>query len=47
MHVAVSPVFLGEGENLFKGINLLELGYNVEENISTENATHLIIKKEN
>jgi dihydrofolate reductase len=45
MHIAVSPVFLGEGENLFREINLLELGYNIVENISTENATHLLIKK--
>jgi dihydrofolate reductase len=45
LHIAISPVFLGVGENLFRGINLLDLGYNIAENISTENATHLIIKK--
>jgi dihydrofolate reductase len=27
MHLAVSPVLLGEGENLFAGINLHQLGY--------------------
>ncbi|MCB0751295.1 MAG: dihydrofolate reductase family protein [Ignavibacteriae bacterium] len=45
MHIVVSPIFLGDGENLFSGINLLDLGYNISEKISTENATHLIIKK--
>lgn len=45
LHIAVSPVFLGAGENLFYGINLSELGYKIVENISTENATHLMIKK--
>jgi dihydrofolate reductase len=46
MHIAISPVFLGAGENLFSGMNLPDLGYNCVENTSTENATHLIIKKE-
>jgi hypothetical protein len=27
MRLAVSPVFLGEGENLFSGINVAQLGY--------------------
>jgi dihydrofolate reductase len=44
LHIAVSPVFLGAGENLFAGMNLLDLGYNITENVSTEYATHLIIK---
>ena len=45
MHIVVSPIFLGDGENLFSGINLLDLGYNISEKISTENASHLIVKK--
>ncbi len=45
MHIVISPVFLGAGENLFSEINMIDLGYNCAENISTENATHLIIKK--
>lgn len=47
MHIAISPVFLGSGENLFNGINLPSLGYNCVESVITENATHLIIKKGN
>jgi dihydrofolate reductase len=27
MHLAMSPVLLGEGENLFSGINLAQLGF--------------------
>ena len=32
-------------ENIFSKINIVNLGYNCVENVSTENATHLIIKK--
>jgi dihydrofolate reductase len=45
MHLAVSPVFLGEGEHLFSGINLHELGLVVEKVVAGENATHVLIKK--
>ncbi len=45
MHIAISPVFLGTGENLFSGINLRSLGYICVEQTATENATHIIIKK--
>lgn len=47
MHIAISPILLGSGENLFSGINLHSLGYKCVEQIATENATHLIIKKMN
>lgn len=43
MHLAVSPVLLGEGENLFSGINLDQLGFKVERSVPGENATHLLI----
>ena len=46
MHIAMSPVLLGSGENLFSGINLVSLGYKCTEQVPTDNATHLIIKKE-
>ena len=45
MHIAVSPILLGSGENLFSEINLVSLGYKCTEHVSTENATHLIIRK--
>jgi dihydrofolate reductase len=45
MHLAVSPVLLGEGENLFAGINLHELGLKIVRTVAGENATHVILKK--
>jgi dihydrofolate reductase len=45
MHLAVSPVLLGEGENLFAGINLHELGFKIVGTFAGENATHVILKK--
>jgi len=45
LHLAVSPVLLGEGENLFAGMNLHQLGYKVERTVAGENATHVFLKK--
>ena len=45
LHLALSPVLLGEGELLFAGINLSLLGYNVVKSIAGENATHILIEK--
>jgi dihydrofolate reductase len=45
MHLAVRPVLLGKGENLFEGLDLPALGYEVAEEIKGERATHLIIRK--
>lgn len=46
LHLAISPVFLGQGENLFADIDLLSLGYKCREHASTPNATHLIVARE-
>jgi dihydrofolate reductase len=45
LHLAVSPVILGSGENLFSNLDLRSLGYKCIKNISTEKAMHLVIKK--
>jgi dihydrofolate reductase len=45
LHIAVSPVLLGSGENLFSGINLLSLGYRITERASTPNAMHLVLTR--
>lgn len=45
LHVAISPVVLGSGENLFAGINLVELGYRCVEHASSANATHIVLGK--
>jgi dihydrofolate reductase len=46
MHLAVSPMLLGSGESLFSNTDLLSLGYKCTEHVSTDGATHLIIRKE-
>lgn len=45
LHLALSPVFLGEGEHLFDGINWHELGYVPSKTVQGEHATHLVIHK--
>lgn len=45
MHLALSPVLLGEGENLFSGIDLHQLGFTSVETVAGENATHILIRK--
>jgi dihydrofolate reductase len=43
MHIAISPVLLGSGENLFEGLSLPELGYRVTKHVAVEAATHVVI----
>jgi dihydrofolate reductase len=45
MHLAVAAVILGSGENIWQGINLLELGYTLSEHVTTPDATHLVFTK--
>ena len=45
MHVALSPVLLGSGENLFAGLDLPALGYSIARHVNTPKATHLVIEK--
>lgn len=45
MHLAVSPVLLGEGEHLFSGINLPKLGFVPVKTVYGENATHVLLEK--
>ena len=45
MHLAISMKLLGAGENLFAGLDLVKLGYAVKENVSGENATHVIFEE--
>ena len=46
MHLAVAPVFLGAGENLFAGLDLPKLGYQRIEHVSSPNATHVVLTKQ-
>lgn len=45
MHLAVSPVLLGAGENLFAEINLHDLGFRCTEHVPTKSATHVVLKR--
>jgi dihydrofolate reductase len=45
MHLAVSPVFLGSGENLFAGIDLPKLGFTDIKTTYGKGAAHVILKK--
>ena len=45
MHLAVSPILLGEGESLFSGINLAALGFVPTETVFGPAATHVVLTK--
>ena len=45
IHLAMAPMLMGEGEHLFAGINLQQLGFRVAQSVAGENATHILIEK--
>ena len=45
MHLAVSPVLLGSGEQFFNGIDLVALGYECAEFVPGVKAAHMIVKR--
>jgi dihydrofolate reductase len=45
MHLAVAPVLLGSGEQLFGNLDLPQLGYRCTERVCTPKATHVILTK--
>jgi dihydrofolate reductase len=45
MHIAVSPTLLGHGENLFRDMNLVALGYERVEYVPTEKAAHIVFRR--
>lgn len=45
LHVAVSPVVLGQGEAVFAGIDLPALGYRVAEHQASQHATHVVLAR--
>lgn len=46
MHLAHSPVVLGQGEALFAGLDLSALGFSVTAHEATEDATHVLLTKQ-
>ena len=45
LHLAVRPVLLGRGENLFQGLDLRALGYACDRSVAGERATHVFLRK--
>jgi dihydrofolate reductase len=45
LHLAISPVLMGSGENLFSSLDLASLGYKCIQSVRSESATHVIVKK--
>lgn len=45
MHLAISPVVLGEGEAMFAGLDLPALGFCVTGHAATEAATHVVLAR--
>lgn len=45
MHLAVSPVLLGSGENLLAGIDMPKLGYQCSEHVPASQATHVVLTR--
>ena len=45
MHLAFAPVLLGEGENLFRGMNFHRLGFAPYKTVMGENAMHVLLRK--
>jgi dihydrofolate reductase len=45
LHLAMRPVLLGKGEHLFDGIDMRALGYECQEVIRGERATHVFLRR--
>ena len=45
LHLAISPVLLGRGENLLAGLDLPQLGYHCVEHVPTAATTHAVLAK--
>jgi dihydrofolate reductase len=45
MHLAIAPMLLGSGEDLFVGNDLLKLGYQCTEHDATSSATHVVLTR--
>jgi dihydrofolate reductase len=45
MHVAIVPVLVGSGEQLFAGVNGAELGWRCTEHVAGEGAMHVVLAR--
>jgi dihydrofolate reductase len=46
MHLAIAPVIVGSGEQLFGGIDAVKLGYRCTEHAAGEGAMHVVLTKQ-
>src|SRR5262249_1633550 len=44
MHLAISPVVLGEGESLFSGIDLHQSGFTPVKSVAGDDALHVVLR---
>jgi dihydrofolate reductase len=45
LHIAIAPVLLGQGEALFRDLDLPALGYQCADHAGSEAATHVILNR--
>lgn len=45
MHLALRPIFMGQGENLWQGLDMSALGYECAEQVVGERAVHLFVRR--
>ncbi len=45
LHLALRPILLGSGENLWNGLDLHALGYECAKTVAAERATHVFLRK--
>jgi dihydrofolate reductase len=45
LHIAIAPVLLGSGERFFGDVDMIELGYRCMEHVSTDKATHFVLRR--
>ncbi|SRR5579863_473368 len=46
MHLAISPVVMGSGEELFAGVDAVKLGFRCTEHAAGEGAMHVVLTKQ-
>ena len=46
LHIALSPVLLGQGERLFEGVDLRAMGYECVQFAASEKATHVVLRRQ-
>ena len=45
LHIAISPILLGQGEPLFEGLDSRALGYECVQFVASESAVHVVLRR--